>query len=172
VTHELRTPLTNIRAYTETLSSGMFEDPKVITECYNVITKETRRLSRLVEDMLSVSQLEVGSIELHVDNVDLKALLGDGVRDVRGLADEKNIDIQLVLPAKLESQWPVGPLSAAPPSGGGRGGRDSQTSRPRREGPVADSKPVTGAGTGFNSRPMGRAVGIRRRRMRRFGEIG
>jgi signal transduction histidine kinase len=103
VTHELRTPLTNIRAYTETLSSGMFEDPKVITECYNVITKETRRLSRLVEDILSVSQLEVGSIELHVDSVDLKALLSDGVRDVRGLADEKNIDVQLVLPAKLEA---------------------------------------------------------------------
>jgi signal transduction histidine kinase len=102
VTHELRTPLTNIRAYTETLSSGMFEDPKVITECYNVITKETRRLSRLVEDILSVSQLEVGSIELHVDSVDLKVLLNDGVRDVRGLADEKNIDVQLVLPAKLE----------------------------------------------------------------------
>jgi len=103
VTHELRTPLTNIRAYTETLSSGMFEDPKVITECYNVITKETRRLSRLVEDILSVSQLEVGSIELHVDSVDLKTLLSDGVRDVRGLADEKNIDVQLILPAKLEA---------------------------------------------------------------------
>ena len=102
VTHELRTPLTNIRAYTETLSSGMFEDPKVITECYNVITKETRRLSRLVEDILSVSQLEVGSIELHVDGVDLKTLLSDGIRDVRGLADDKNIDVQLVLPAKLE----------------------------------------------------------------------
>jgi len=46
--------------------------------------------------------LEVGSIELHVDSVDLKTLLSDGVRDVRGLADEKNIDVQLVLPAKLE----------------------------------------------------------------------
>ena len=102
VTHELRTPLTNIRAYTETLSSGMFEDPKVITECYNVITKETRRLSRLVEDILSVSQLEVGTISLQMNNVDLKALLGDSVRDVRGLAEEKSIDIQLVLPSKLE----------------------------------------------------------------------
>lgn len=102
VTHELRTPLTNIRAYAETLSSGMFDDPKVITDCYNVITKETRRLSRLIEDILSVSQLEVGSIELHIDEVDLKSLLGDGVRDVRGLADEKNIDIQLLLPAKME----------------------------------------------------------------------
>ena len=103
VTHELRTPLTNIRAYAETLSSGMFEDPQVITECYNVITKETRRLSRLIEDILSVSQLEVGSIDLHLDRVDLKALLGDGVRDVRGLADEKNIDLQLLLPPKMES---------------------------------------------------------------------
>ena len=103
VTHELRTPLTNIRAYAETLASGMFDDPKVITDCYNVITKETRRLSRLVEDILSVSQLEVGSIELHMDQVDLRSLLNDGVRDVRGLADEKNIDIQLALPAKLES---------------------------------------------------------------------
>ncbi|MDO8631418.1 MAG: ATP-binding protein [Phycisphaerales bacterium] len=102
VTHEFRTPLTNIRAYTETLSSGMFEDPQTISECYNVITKETRRLSRLIEDILSVSQLEVGSIELHADNVDLKTLLSEGVRDVRGLADEKNIDLQLVLPAKLE----------------------------------------------------------------------
>ncbi len=102
VTHEFRTPLTNIRAYTETLSSGMFEDPQTISECYNVITKETRRLSRLIEDILSVSQLEVGSIELHSDNVDLKSLLGEGVRDVRGIAEEKNIDVQLILPAKLE----------------------------------------------------------------------
>jgi signal transduction histidine kinase len=74
----------------------------LITECYNVITKETRRLSRLVEDILSVSQLEVGSIELQTCNVDLKTLLSEAVRDVRGLADEKGIDIQLVLPSKLE----------------------------------------------------------------------
>jgi len=102
VTHELRTPLTNIRAYAETLSSGMFDDPKVVTECYNVITKETRRLSRLVEDILSVSQLEVGSMELAVDQVDLRVLVEEGVRDVSGLADDKNVDVQVALPAKLE----------------------------------------------------------------------
>ncbi len=102
VTHELRTPLTNIRAYSETLSAGMFDDPKAITDCYNVITKETRRLSRLIEDILSVSQLEVGAIELCVDDIDLKVLLDEGLQDVRNLADEKNIDVQLVLPAKVE----------------------------------------------------------------------
>lgn len=102
VTHELRTPLTNIRAYTETLASGMFDDPNTISECYNVITKETRRLSRLIEDILSISQIEVGGIDLNVDQVDLRALLTEAVRDVRGLADAKNIDLQVVLPSKLE----------------------------------------------------------------------
>ena len=45
----------------------------------------------------------MGSIELQVDQVDLKTLLTEGVRDLRGMADEKNIDVQLLLPAKLES---------------------------------------------------------------------
>lgn len=102
VTHELRTPLTNIRAYAETLSSGMFDDPQVITECYNVITKETRRLGRLIEDILSISQLEVGTMQLVVDDVDLRPLLTEAVRDVRGLAEAKNIDLQTVLPPKLD----------------------------------------------------------------------
>jgi signal transduction histidine kinase len=102
VTHELRTPLTNIRAYAETLSSGMFDDPQVITECYNVITKETRRLSRLIEDILSISQLEVGTMQLVMDRVDLCQLLTESVRDVRGIAESKNIDLQLSLPPKAE----------------------------------------------------------------------
>lgn len=101
VTHELRTPLTNIRAYTETLSSGVFDDPQMVTECYNVITKETRRLSRLIDDVLSMSQLEVGSIQLEMHNIDLRTLLEDAVQDVRGLADEKKIDLQMKLPSKL-----------------------------------------------------------------------
>ncbi len=102
VTHELRTPLTNIRAYAETLSSGMFDDPKVVSECYNVINKETRRLSRLVEDILSISQLEVGSIQILFDDVDPRALIQEAVRDVRATADEKNIDLQAILPAKAD----------------------------------------------------------------------
>jgi len=67
-----------------------------------VISKETRRLSRLVEDILSVSQLELGSIEIVSEEVDLRRLLEEGVRDVRSMASEKDLDLRLVLPAKLE----------------------------------------------------------------------
>jgi signal transduction histidine kinase len=99
VTHELRTPLTNIRAYTETCTE--FNDPKVQAECFNVINKETRRLGRLVEEMLSRSQLDVGTMNVRSDDVDLLALLHEAVRDLKATAENKEIELQAELPSKL-----------------------------------------------------------------------
>lgn len=100
VTHELRTPLTNIQAYAETLTKPDFDDEQTRRECYNVIISETRRLSRLVEDILSVSQLEVGSARIEMGPVDLVRLLRQIVQDHLGHADEKRIDLRLNLPPK------------------------------------------------------------------------
>jgi signal transduction histidine kinase len=75
VTHELRTPLTNIQAYAETLTGPGFDDEQTRRECYNVIISETRRLSRLVEDILNISQLEVGTARIAMREVDLVRLL-------------------------------------------------------------------------------------------------
>ena len=100
VTHELRTPLTNIRAYAETLSQGVIDDEKTIRECYNVIMGETQRLNRLVEDILNVSQLEVGTARVDIRDLKLDVLLRTVVQDQQGSADGKNIDLALNLPAK------------------------------------------------------------------------
>jgi signal transduction histidine kinase len=101
VTHELRTPLTNIHAYAETLTQPGFDDEKTRKECYNVLISETRRLSRLVEDILSISQLEVGTARLDVGDVDLARLVRQMVQDNLGGADEKKIDLTLALPPKV-----------------------------------------------------------------------
>jgi len=101
ITHELRTPLTNIRAYAETLSQGVIEDEQTIRECYNVIMGETSRLNRLVEDMLNISQLEVGTAKLVRRDVALGDLLRKVVQDNQGSADAANIDLVLRLPAKI-----------------------------------------------------------------------
>lgn len=101
VTHELRTPLTNIQAYAETLTKPDFEDEETRRECYNVIISETRRLSRLVEDVLSVSQLEVGTARIERRDVDIQRLLRQIVQDNLGHADEKSIDLRLILPPKI-----------------------------------------------------------------------
>jgi len=101
VTHELRTPLTNINAYTETLTKQEFDDEQTRKECYNVIISETRRLSRLVENILNVSQLEVGTARLEMGDVDLLRLVRQMVQDNLGAADEKGIDLTLKLPPKV-----------------------------------------------------------------------
>jgi two-component system phosphate regulon sensor histidine kinase PhoR len=101
VTHELRTPLTNIHAYAETLTQPGFDDEQTRKECYNVLISETRRLSRLVEDILSISQLEVGTARLDVGEVELARLVRQMVQDSLGTADEKKIDLTLSLPPKL-----------------------------------------------------------------------
>ncbi len=101
VTHELRTPLTNIRAYAETLSEGVLQDRDSLRECYNVIISETERLGRLVEDILSVSQLEAGSARLEVDDVQTARLVRQVVEDMQAAADEKNIELILSLPSKV-----------------------------------------------------------------------
>jgi signal transduction histidine kinase len=101
ITHELRTPLTNIRAYAETLSQGVIEDQQTVRDCYNVIMGETQRLNRLVEDILSVSQLEVGSARLDIGDVHIDRLLRSVVQDTQCQADSKNIDLVLSLPPKI-----------------------------------------------------------------------
>lgn len=101
VTHELRTPLTNIRAYVETLTRPDFDEEQTRKECYNVIVSETARLTRLIEDVLSVSQLEVGTLRLELVDLDVSRLLRQIVQDNLGAADEKGVALTLKLPPKL-----------------------------------------------------------------------
>jgi len=101
VTHELRTPLTNIHAYAETLTRPDFDDEQTRKECYNVLISETQRLSRLVEDILSISQLEVGTARFEVGELDLARLMRQMVQDNLGGADEKRIELTLSLPPKV-----------------------------------------------------------------------
>jgi two-component system phosphate regulon sensor histidine kinase PhoR len=101
VTHELRTPLTSIHAYAETLTRPGFDDEQTRKECYNVIISETRRLANLVDNILNVSQLEVGTARLDLGEVDLVRLMRQMVQDNLGAADDKHIDLTLTLPPKV-----------------------------------------------------------------------
>ena len=101
ITHELRTPLTNIRAYAETLNDDFFDDEQTRRECYNVIMAETRRLSKLIEDVLSVSQIEAGAARLTRVSLRLDESLRQAVQDVQATADAKSIELSLKIPSKV-----------------------------------------------------------------------
>lgn len=100
-THELRTPLTNIRLYVETAIDEGEQDPQTRSKCLNVINAETRRLERLVGEMLSVSEMEAGSFKLRADDVRLDALLEELEADYAAQAADKGVALTFHLPPKL-----------------------------------------------------------------------
>ncbi|CAN5370849.1 phosphate regulon sensor histidine kinase PhoR [soil metagenome] len=100
-THELRTPLTNIRLYLETAMEDGEKDPAVRGKCLNVINQEARRLERIVGEMLSVSEIEAGSLRIKRDDVRLDALFEDLRADFQAQAAEKTITLVFNLPPKL-----------------------------------------------------------------------
>ncbi|MCX5662010.1 MAG: ATP-binding protein [Planctomycetota bacterium] len=100
-THELRTPLTNIGLYLEMIQDSGENDPAVRAKCLNVIGQETRRLDRTVGEMLSVAQIEAGSLELNKDDVRLDRLFAELEADYRAQADEKKQELTFDLSPKL-----------------------------------------------------------------------
>jgi signal transduction histidine kinase len=101
VTHELRAPLTNIRLSAETAIDDGDVDPQVQANCLNVINQEAKRLERVVNDMLSVSEIEAGTLELHRDDVRLLTIFEELEADYARVAAEKHISLEFNLPPKL-----------------------------------------------------------------------
>ncbi len=100
VAHELRNPLSNIRLYVE----AMLEDDTDVemrSRSVNVINLETKRLERLVNDMLSVAEIEAGSMDLRCDDLILDTLMEEVRADYEPQAKEKGVSLSLILPPKV-----------------------------------------------------------------------
>ena len=101
VAHELRTPLTNISLNVEAAVDDGEEDAELRGRCLNVINQETQRLAQVVNDMLSVSEIEAGSMTLRHDDIRLDDLFETIGHDFRQQAEEKQISLKFDLPPKL-----------------------------------------------------------------------
>lgn len=102
-THELRTPLANIKAYAETLAIHDGIDVEKQKEFCNIINAEATRLSRFVDEMLNVSQIESGSLVFELRETDLERMLHEIVEHVRPQMAQKQIVFEVKLPAKFPS---------------------------------------------------------------------
>ena len=88
--HQLRTPLTGIQWVIERLVKT--EEFTEKGKAYLADIHDTmRRLSRLVDDLLNVSRIEGGNISIIVEPFDVIALIGEYIREIRSLADEKRL---------------------------------------------------------------------------------
>jgi two-component system phosphate regulon sensor histidine kinase PhoR len=85
VSHELRTPLTAIKGYAETLLNGAMKDPATAQRFLEIIDRHSERLSRLIDDLLTLSNLELGKTELRKEEI----VLADIVTEVFEVFKEK-----------------------------------------------------------------------------------
>lgn len=103
VSHELRTPLTLILAPAEKLlsSPGLSEEQR---RTLQIIQNNARSLLHRVNDLLDVAKLEAGHMEVHYEQTDLAHLLRLTAGSLKGLAEERGIQLREEAPFSLEAQ--------------------------------------------------------------------
>jgi signal transduction histidine kinase len=83
VSHELRTPLSLIRLYAETLEMGRLTNPEKYQEYYQIIRKESERLTGLINNILDFSRIEAGRKEYDFRETDMRELVHNTLESYR-----------------------------------------------------------------------------------------
>jgi signal transduction histidine kinase len=105
VSHELKTPITAIRAHLENLLDGVERpDPETL----QVMLAQSERLGRLVEQLLDLSKLESGEVQLRRERVPLASVLGDVLSEI----DVGRADLEVGLTSEVPENLP--PIDADP----------------------------------------------------------
>jgi signal transduction histidine kinase len=107
VSHELRTPLTNIMLYLDLLAA--VDDPRKGTAYITTLQRETKRLGFLIEDLLAISRLEAGRVNIAIKPVNVNNLIIDLVTDRTMLASSRELTLSFLPDETL-------PLAMADPS--------------------------------------------------------
>jgi two-component system sensor histidine kinase BaeS len=93
VSHDLRTPLTSIRGYAEAIADGTVEGRDARIRAAEVISSESRRLERLVADLLDLARLDAHQFSLHPAPIDARAVVDDAVDAFRPAASDIGVDL-------------------------------------------------------------------------------
>jgi two-component system, OmpR family, phosphate regulon sensor histidine kinase PhoR len=101
VSHEFRTPLTAIQGFAETLIAGAINDPNNRDRFLAIILDHSRRLARLTEDLLRLSEMDAERLELEVRRVSVPQLVESCYETAQRRAAEKGLNLSLELPSNL-----------------------------------------------------------------------
>jgi two-component system phosphate regulon sensor histidine kinase PhoR len=93
VSHELRTPLSLIKGYVETLLDGAKDNPEVAAKFLQTIERNADRLKLLIEDLLTISELESGRVKLNLQMVALRPAVDKVMEDLKVRAGARNMNM-------------------------------------------------------------------------------
>jgi two-component system phosphate regulon sensor histidine kinase PhoR len=94
VSHELRTPLTSIIAFVETLESGATEDTESCQRFLTIIRKNASRMQGLIDDILELTAIEGGNVQLRAAPVQLYELVEDVCASLTAKAAAQNVTLE------------------------------------------------------------------------------
>ena len=110
VSHELKTPLTAIQGYVETLLDGAIDDKEQAKNFLGIIDSNTQRLTRLVSDLLRLSEIEGLQFVLKPEECDLREILDEVVANHEVALKKKEIHVELKIASGTERLW-VDPMA-------------------------------------------------------------
>jgi len=98
VTHELRTPLTSIRAFSEILSDNPQLDESQRGKFLGIITRESERLTRLINQVLDLAKLESGATDWHPGEIDMREVIEEAATALSQICKDRRITLEFELP--------------------------------------------------------------------------
>lgn len=101
VSHELRTPLSILRGYIEMLLDEPETSRKELTRILSIMERHSKRLRQLVDDLLSLAQLESSHAKLELSVVRVDELFNNVVRDLKEKLAAKNLKVTVDLPPEI-----------------------------------------------------------------------
>jgi signal transduction histidine kinase len=101
VTHELKTPLTSIRMFVETLEEDRVKDEAERREYLGVISRESERLSELIQTVLDLARLEGRSAALSRRRADVVELLRESAEIFRLRLSNEDVELEVEVPSDL-----------------------------------------------------------------------
>ena len=101
VSHELKTPLALIRMFAETLEMGRVRSEEKVREYYSIITRESERLSQLIDNVLDFSRIESGRKTYEMRPEDLTEVVRDTLRAYSYELQKQGFSVETEIPERL-----------------------------------------------------------------------
>ena len=101
VSHELRTPLAALKLLAETLAEAIEHDPPAARDFAQRVSHEIDHLSQMVAELLELSRIESGRIQLRLEPTDMAGLIEVALDRLRPLAEESGVELRFTPPDEL-----------------------------------------------------------------------
>lgn len=102
ISHELRTPLTSIKGWSETLMGGSLNNPQEMNTGMQIITKETERLIKLVEELLDFSRMNNEAFQIQPSMFRAEPLIHEVTQQLEKQLHKKHIALAIDVPKGAE----------------------------------------------------------------------